>query len=274
MNRHSCHVRNLQTGALSGFRQEKDALSAGGHYLNPGDDGWLDAAGRTGLCVVCENCGSVVEEVYDEGELTCPDCGETTFRVFQTFRLVTIKGDFSARWHVPGFMVAIDVPASAQKGMIGLHYTVDGSEPTLGSPLYTKPFAYHKEDAPLRAAVYYPDARSQIIEWDYGRAEKNRNQIRRQSRSRRTTEPPQTKPRRPRPDPIPIPPAKPPRPETPEPSSTEKKGKDENKGCIILIFIAKILGGFALIHNDWSMTGWVLVTLGVLGIIGLFQDEK
>ena len=272
MSRHSCHVRNLQTGALSGFRQEKDALSAGGHYLSPGDDGWLDAAGRTGLCVVCENCGSVVEEVCDVGELACPDCGETTFRVFQTFRLVTIKGEFSARWYVPGFMVAIDVPASAQKGMIGLHYTVDGSEPTLGSPLYTKPIPYHKEDAPLRAAVYYPDARSQIIEWDYGRAERNRNQIRKESMSRRAAEKPKATPKRTVPDPVPIPPSKPPRPKTPEPSPTEKK--DNNTGCSVLIFLAMIFGGFALINNAWPTTGWILVIMGGIGFYGLSQDEK
>ena len=272
MNGYSCHVRNLQTGALSGFRREKDALSAGGHYLSPDDSGWLDATGRTGLCVVCENCGSVVEEVQDAGELACPDCGEAVFRVFQTFRLVTVGGDFSARWYVPGFTVAIDVPARAKKGMVGLHYTVDGSEPTLASPLYTKPISYHKEFAPLRAAIYYADARSQIIEWDYGRAETNRNRIRKESSSRRTAEPPPPKPKWTTPEPDPVRPVEPLRPKTPEPTPSEKK--DENTGCAILLLLAMIGGGIALVCNAWSVTGWILIVLGGLGFIGMFQDEK
>ncbi len=272
MNGYSCRVRNLQTGALSGFRREKDALSAGGHYLSPDDSDWLDATGRTGLCVVCENCGSVVEEVHDAGELTCPDCGESIFRVFQTFRLVTVGGDFSARWYVPGFTVVIDVPDRAKKGMVGLHYTVDGSEPTLASPLYTKPISYHKEYAPLRAAIYYADARSQIIEWDYGRAETNRNRIRKQSDSRRKAEPCKTKPKRTTPEPVPVRPLKPPSPKTPEPPPSEKK--DENTGCVVFLFLAMIVGGIVLVYNAWLVTGWILIVLGGLGFIGMFQGEK
>ena len=177
----SCRVRNLRRNSLSGFRLEKDALAAGGYYLNPDAEGWLNADGMKGLCVVCDNCGSVVADLGDDCVLVCPDCGEMTFRVFQTFRLSPIKHGFVAHWFGVSLKIVIDVPYDASVGMTGVRYTVDGSDPTLTSPLYTKPIPYRKSFAPIRAAVFYADARSQVIEWDYGRAEKNRKRIWRQS---------------------------------------------------------------------------------------------
>ena len=244
----------MRPDSLSGFRNEKAALAAGGCYLQPDADGWLDASGRAGLCVICENCGSIIEDVPSAGELSCPDCGESTFRVFQTFRLVTIKDGFVARWHVSGLMVAIDVPASAIVGMTGIHYTIDGSDPTLASSIYTQPIAYRKEYAPIRAAVYYADARSQIIEWDYGRAETNRKRIQKQSGNPRTTKPST------------------PKPTAPKASTVESKGDD--RGCAVLLVLAMSIGGIALICNDWPVVGWILTIFAGLTVIGMFQDKK
>ena len=263
MSEFSCKVRNLRTDALSGFRKEKEALAAGGRYLHPDADGWLDANGYAGLCIVCENCGSIVEEATGEGELYCPDCGESTFRVFQTFRLVTIKDGFVARWHVSGLMVAIDVPASAIAGMIGIHYTTDVSDPTLASPVYTQPIPYRKEYAPIRAAVYYSDARSQIIEWDYDRAEKNRNQIRKQTAESNRAKPTKTRVKRPKSTP---------KPKAPEASPGENK--DEGKGCGCLLALVMGIVGVVLISNNWRIIGWILTIFAVLSIIGMFQDEE
>ena len=86
MSAKSCHIRNLRAGALSKFIREEDARAADGQYLSPDATGWLDAAGLKRLCVVCENCGGVVDEVSGEDELTCPACGDDTFRVIQTPR--------------------------------------------------------------------------------------------------------------------------------------------------------------------------------------------
>ena len=265
MNGFGCHVRNLRTDSLSGFRNEKDALAAGGRYLHPDATGWLDVGGMTGLCVVCENCGSVIEDTSDAVELYCPDCGESSFRVFQTFRLVKIK-DFYARWHVPGLMVAIEVPNEARAGMLGIHYTVDGSDPTLASRVYTEPIRYHKEYAPIRAAVYYSDARSQIIEWDYGRAETNQKRIRKQSDSRDTPKSNRATPKRTTPSP-----KTKPKPTAPPPHSTENK--DDGKGCGCLLVVAMGIGGVTLIYNGWSFLGWGLTVFAVLAVIGMFQDK-
>lgn len=254
MNGFSCHVRNLRPDSLSGFRNEKDALSAGGCYLQSDADGWLDASCRAGLCVICENCGSVIEDVPAAAELSCPDCGESTFRVFQTFRLFTIKDGFVARWHIPESMVAIDVPDSAMIGMTGIHYTTDGSDPTLASSTYTRPIAYRKEYAPIRAAVYYPDARSQIIEWDYGRAETNRKRIRKQSGNASTT--------------------KPSTPTSTTPKASTGESKDDDKGCAALLVLAMGIGGIVLICNDWPIVGWILTIFAGLTVIGMFQDKK
>ena len=280
MSEYSCHVRNLRTDALSGFRQEKEARSAGGFYLNPDDEGWLDAAGRSGLCVVCENCGSVVEKAPGGDELECPDCGESIFRVFQTFRLVAIKRGFSARWHRPWLWIAIDVPTSARKGMVEIRFTVDGSDPTLTSPVYAGPIPYRKEYRPIRAAVFYSDARSQIIEWDYGRAERNRDQIRKQSEGDAPS-PPRPPPARPRPSPPPTrrpppppfrrpsPPPIPVRPAKPAPA----KPKDEEKGCGCLMVLALGIGGVALIGNGAPGIGAIMAIVAALAAIGMFQDD-
>lgn len=254
MDRPSCHIRNLRTDALSGFRKEKEALAAGGRYLHPAADGWLDASGLAGLCVVCENCGSIIESAPDAGELSCPDCGESTFRVFKTFRLVKIKNGFVARWHVSGSMVAIDVPSSARVGMMGIYYTTDGSDPVLTSPVYTDPIPYHKEYAPIRAAVYYPDARSQIIEWDYGRAESNRKRIRKQNGNPGKPESPA------------------PAPATPKASTTE--GKNDGEGCAVLLVLLMGIGGVLLISNDWPVIGWILAIFAALSFFGMVQDKK
>jgi len=262
-----CHVRNLRTDSLSGFRNEKDALAAGGCYLHPDTTGWLDVGGRTGLCVVCENCGSVIEDTSDAVELYCPDCGESLFRVFQTFRLIKIKDGFYARWHVPGLMVAIEVPNDVRAGMVGIHYTIDGGDPSLTSPIYTQPIPYHKEYAPLRAAVYYSDARSQIIEWDYGRAETNQKRIRKQSDSHNTPKSNKAKPKRI----TPLPKTKP-KPTTPSPYSTESK--DDGKGCAVLLVLAMGIGGIALICNGWPVVGWTLTIVAILTVVGMFQDKE
>ena len=83
MGKHSCRVRNLRNDAISCFISEQDALAARGHYLAPDSRGWFDASGHTGLCVVCENCGSVVMQAPKTEALECPDCGECYFRVVQ-----------------------------------------------------------------------------------------------------------------------------------------------------------------------------------------------
>ena len=261
MSEFGCHVRNLRTDSMSGFRNEKDALAAGGCYLHPDDAGWLDAGGRTGLCVVCENCGSVVEDVSDAVELNCPDCGESLFRVIQTFRLIKIRDGFCVRWHVPGLMVAIEVPGDARDGMVGIHYTIDGSDPTLASLVYTEPIRYHKTYAPIRAAVYYSDARSQIIEWDYGRAEANQKRIRKQSGNRGATEShAKTTPDE--------------EPKSTTPTSPSAENKEDGKGCACLLALAMGIGGVALICNGWPVIGWILAIIAVLSVIGMFQDEK
>ena len=84
MNRHSCRIRNLRTEALSYFMGEEDALAAGGQYLHPDASGWLNAAGMERLCIVCENCGSIVVTASGDGEFSCPDCGDCSFRVIHT----------------------------------------------------------------------------------------------------------------------------------------------------------------------------------------------
>lgn len=260
MSGYGCHVWNLSTGALSGFRRETDALSAGGRYLIPDGGGGLDATGLTGLCVVCENCGAIVESVHGTGELSCPDCGEREFRVFQTFRLITIKDGFAFRWHDQGRAVAIDVPARFRNGMLGIRYTVDGSEPTLASPAYAGPIPYAPAFRPIRAAVFYDDARSQIIEWDYGRAQENRERIRVSSQ-----------------DPIPgesgIPSGRG-RPDAPVPESAGgREKKEDGKGCACVIFLAMGIGGVALLCNDWPVSGCILLLMALLGVIGLAQDQ-
>ena len=267
MNGFSCHVRNLRPDSLSGFRSEKDACSAGGCYLQPDAFGWIDATGREGLCIVCENCGSVIENAPGAGELYCPDCGESTFRVFQTFRLVSIKVGFVARWHVPGLMVAIDVPASATTGMMEIHYTTDGSDPTLTSPVYTGAIPYHKEHAPIRAAVYYPNARSQIIEWDYGRAETNRKRIKKQCGNNSTSESHKVKL-----EPIPHLPETTRVPATPTAHSAASK--DDDKGCGCILVLAMGIGGVALISNGWPIIGWILTIVAALMVIGMCQGKE
>lgn len=277
MSEYSCQVRNLGPDALSGFHDEKEALSAGGFYLNPDANGWVDAAGRTGLCIVCENCGAIVEDVPPTGELDCPACGESTFRVLQTFRLVTITNGFSARWHRPWLWVAIDVPNQARNGMAAIRYTVDGSDPNWTSPVYEGPIPYRKEMKPIRAAVFYHDARSQIIEWDYGRAERNRDRIRKQSGSAdgRPTKPPRrrTKPKSAPPSSSPrrTPPTPPPIRIKPPDEST--KPKDKNKGCGCLMILAMGIGGVALIFGEKIGVGLLLAGIAVLATIGMFKDN-
>ena len=261
MNGASCRIRNLQRNSLSGFRLEKDALAAGGHYLNPDSDGWLDAGGKSGLCIVCENCGSVVEDSDGSEELFCPDCGETTFRVIQTFRLTPIGSDFVAHWTGPGLKIAIDIPDSARSDLIGIRYTVDGSDPILTSPSYTEPIPYRKSFAPIRAAVFYSNARSEVIEWDYGRAEKNRKRIQDQSFGDDAPDSFDRKSKEPS------------APKTTEASPSEKK-KDENKGGGCIVILGMVIGGIALICNDWAITGWILTVLGVLAAFGMSQDNK
>ena len=267
MSGFSCHVRNLRTDSLSGFRNERDALSAGGCYLQPDASGWIDATGREGLCIVCENCGSVIESAPDAGELCCPDCGESTFRVFQTFRLISIKAGFIVRWQVPELMVAIDMPDSAKIGMMGIHYTTDGSDPTLTSPVYTDAIPYHKEYAPIRAAVYYPNARSQIIEWDYGRAERNRKRIKKQSGDDNTPKSSKVKPER-----------TPHSPETAskpaEPTEHSAEHNDDDKGCGCLLFSAIGIVGIVFICNDWPILGWIMAIWAAMSVIGMLKDEK
>jgi len=267
MSEYSCQIRNLHTEALSGFFAERDAVSAGGHYLRPGSDGWLDAAGLTGLFVTCENCGSVVEEASDLGVLYCPDCGESIFRVIQTYRLVTIKSGFAARWHVKGLTIAIDIPNAFREGMTCIRYTIDGSDPTQESLVYDGPIPYRKEYSPIRAAVFYQDARTQVIEWDYGRAETNRKRIQKQSNQFglpgsskvRIKEPVE-----PKEDPKPTPPKE----------GSDKKNDEDGKGCGCLVALAMGVGGMCLIGNDWKVVGWILVIVATLVIIGMSQDKK
>ncbi len=151
--------------------------------------------------------------------------------------------------------------------MIGIHYSVDGSDPTLTSPVYTKPISYHKEYAPIRAAVYYPDARSQIIEWDYGRAETNRERIRNQSGNANTTESPKVKDKR-----------LPPMPETAPTTTTfevdSSESKESGKEYAILLVLAMGIGGIILICMGWPVTGCILTTVAGLSVIGMFQDKK
>ena len=266
MSQYGCYVRNLRTDSLSGFRNEKDALTAGGCYLRPDTTGWLDVGERAGLCVICENCGSVIEDASDDVELYCPDCGESLFRVFQTFRLIKIKDGFYVRWHVQGLMVAIELPNDARAGMLGIYYTIDGSDPSLTSLVYTGPIQYHKEYAPIRVAVYYSDARSQIIEWDYGRAETNRNRIRKQSvddgsgESRHTTPKLKIKP-----------PEKTPRPATLPSRSPKEKGKSEKPGCLHILGMG--IGGVIIFNAGLEFIGVILIGYAVWTAIRTFGGD-
>ena len=249
MNGYSCRIRNLQRETLSGFLSEKDAQTAGGHYLAPDGEGWLDVSGLSGLCVVCENCGSVVAEPPESEELTCPDCGELSFRVFQTFRLTPIVKGFAVRWMGPGLKVAIDIPDEARIGMLGIRYTLDGSEPTLSSPAYTQPIPYSKKFAPLRAAVFYPDARSQIIEWDYGRSERKRQKIRKESNPRSSGDSSREKPK---PPPVSEPSGGKPEPKPGKSSPPGTSG--EKEGCLRFWRWALAIAGVVLIFNGHF--GW------------------
>ena len=91
MNRPSCRIRNLRAEALSGFIGEEDALAAGGQYLNPDASGGLNVEGMERLCIVCENCGSVVVTASGDGEFSCPDCGDISFRVIQTSQNAPVR---------------------------------------------------------------------------------------------------------------------------------------------------------------------------------------
>ena len=262
MSEYSCQIRNLRTTSLAGFRREKDALSAGGRYLRPDSGGRLNVDGLTGLCVVCENCGAVLEEAPDADELVCPDCGESVFRVFQTFRLITIKDGFCIRWLVEGLLLSIEVPDSARAGMTGVRYTVDGSDPTLDSPAYTKPIEYQEDFAPIRAAIFYSDARSQIIEWDYGRAEANRQRIQEEADAGAAKHIPKEE--------TSLPPAVPP-PEMPTPV-VPKKAKGTGCGCFLalaieivsLLIISAVIGNVNIVSISLS----ILATSVILSIIG------
>ena len=261
MDRPVCHVRNLRESALSGHVSEIDAIATGGRYLAPDASGYYDASLAHDLCVTCVNCGSIIEESPGAGELSCPVCGESTFHVFQTFRLVMIKNGFSARWQVQGLMVAIDVPASARDSMTGIRYTVDGSDPTLASPLYTKPIPYRKTYAPLRAAVYYNDARSQIVEWDYGRTKKKHKRIPKKAKDEtgRPTFPP-----------APIPP---PRTPYPKPTKTPRRG-NRKSGCGKLVVFAMGICGMVLVWNEKNVAGWTLIVLAILTSVCMFHYGK
>ena len=242
MSEYSCKIRNLKKNALSGFRTEKEALATGGRYLRPDDAGWIDAFNLVGLCVVCENCGCVAEDVFDETEFCCSDCGESVFRVFQTFRLFKINAGFSVKWYRYNSAVSINVPDCEMYGDARICYTLDGSDPTLASFVYTEPIRYSKTYAPIRVAVFRNNERSQIIEWDYGRAERNRKKIK-ELGDQSETEPKPSKLK-----PKPIIPIKP-KPSKPKPKPiipTKPESSDKN--------------------NSWLHTLWFIVLLILLVI--------